>query len=123
MYCKHCGNQIEEGSVFCAHCGQKVQETTIETSIQPNQTIETTSTTSTKSENPAQTTAIIGFVLAFFVSIAGLIVSSIALKKYSTQENQEGRGLAVAGLVVSIVSVSIAAIYFLFVIAILAITL
>ncbi len=118
MYCKHCGNQIDNNSSFCSLCGKKILETNNETSTQPYQTMETTNI---KKENPAQSISIIGFILSFFISIAGLIVSAVALKKYSSQENQEGRGLAVAGLVISIISLTVAVFYFLFIIAVLAV--
>lgn len=40
MYCKHCGNQIDDDSVFCSHCGKQVSENNIsikDTSTQQNQ--------------------------------------------------------------------------------------
>lgn len=35
MYCKHCGNQIADDSVFCSKCGKLVIETNHQTSNQP----------------------------------------------------------------------------------------
>lgn len=46
--------------------------------------------------------AIAGFVLSFFFAILGIIFSAIALKQIS-ERNEGGHGLAVAGLVLSIV--------------------
>lgn len=48
------------------------------------------------------TMAILGFIFSFFVSIVGLIFSIIALKQIK-EKNEEGKGLATAGLVISIV--------------------
>ncbi|MDE7399717.1 MAG: DUF4190 domain-containing protein [Oscillospiraceae bacterium] len=57
-------------------------------------------------ENP-KTLAIVGFVLSFFIALAGLIVSAIALNKYKQTGYTEGKGFATAGLVISIVSMGI----------------
>lgn len=47
--------------------------------------------------------AIAGFVLSFFCGILGLIFSAVALSQIS-KTGQGGKGLAIAGLVISIVS-------------------
>lgn len=49
MYCKNCGNEINEHAVVCIHCGCAVEQQ------QPRQT------------EPAKTNvlAIVGFVMAF----------------------------------------------------------
>jgi hypothetical protein len=51
--------------------------------------------------DPGRTLGIVGFILAFFVSPAGIVVSAIGLVK----SRQAGRknGLALAGLILSIV--------------------
>jgi Domain of unknown function (DUF4190) len=46
--------------------------------------------------------AIVGFILAFFVSVAGIIVSAIALGQIK-KTGEGGHGLAVAGVIVGIV--------------------
>ena len=48
--------------------------------------------------------AIVGFILAFFINIAGLIVSIFALKK-AKQLNDHHRGLAIAGIIISSLSI------------------
>lgn len=57
-------------------------------------------------DNP-KTLAIVGFVLSFFISLAGLIVSAIALKKYNETGYTDGKGFATAGLIISIISMVI----------------
>lgn len=47
--------------------------------------------------------AIVGFVLAFIVNIAGLIVSIIALSQIK-RTGERGHGLALAGIIISAVS-------------------
>ena len=46
--------------------------------------------------------AIVGLILAFVVSVAGIIVSAIALRQIK-QTGEAGHGLAVAGVIVGIV--------------------
>ena len=47
--------------------------------------------------------AVTGFVLSFFCGILGIIFSAIGMAQTSKDPNQGGRGLAIAGLVISIV--------------------
>ena len=47
--------------------------------------------------------ALAGFICSFFVSLVGLILSIIGYRK-SKELNGEGRGLAIAGIIISIVS-------------------
>jgi hypothetical protein len=54
--------------------------------------------------------AIVGFILAFFVSVAGIIVSAIALGQIK-KTGEGGRGLAIAGVIIGIVGVIITIIY------------
>lgn len=51
--------------------------------------------------------AIAGFVLAFLCSILGIIFSAIALNQLKTRPLQRGRGLAIAGIIIGIVSMLI----------------
>ena len=51
----------------------------------------------------AKNMAILGLVLSFLVSPAGIIVSAIAMKKMKEEGNEDGKGLAVAGLVLGII--------------------
>lgn len=48
--------------------------------------------------------AIAGFVLAFFCSILGLIFSIIGLNQAKAR-NQGGQGLAIAGVIISVISI------------------
>lgn len=51
---------------------------------------------------PTSTLTIVGFILAFIVPIAGFICSLIALVKIN-KENSGGKGLSIAGIVISLV--------------------
>ena len=50
--------------------------------------------------------SIVGFVLSFFVPIAGLVCSIIGLKQCKASGDGEGRGFAIAGIVISSISVA-----------------
>ena len=57
-------------------------------------------------EDPGKKLGIVGFVLAFLVSLAGLIISIIALRK--SKKAGFNNGLALAGIIISIVNTVIA---------------
>ncbi|TPW74718.1 DUF4190 domain-containing protein [Schumannella soli] len=59
------------------------------------------------------TLAIVGLILAFVFSLAGLIVSIIALGQIK-QTGEGGRGLALAGLIISIASLVIGVLWIIF---------
>lgn len=47
--------------------------------------------------------AILGMVLSIVTGIPGLIVSAIALKKFKDSGTEDGKGFAIAGLVIGII--------------------
>jgi len=63
------------------------------------------------------TLAIVGFILAFFVSLGGLIVSIIALGQIK-RTGERGRGLALAGAIIGGLSLVIGIISVIAIIAI-----
>jgi hypothetical protein len=62
------------------------------------------------------TLAIVGFILSFFVTVAGIIVSVIALRQIK-QTGEGGHGFALAGLIIGIVGTVFWIIYFIAIIA------
>lgn len=61
-----------------------------------------------------KTLAIVGFVLALVVGgLPGLIVSAVALKKMKDSGDEEGKGFAIAGLVLGIIVVAVYVLAFL----------
>ena len=95
MYCKNCGHEVNENAVICPHCGCQIQ------SFGPtnNQANNNANQTQQKS-NPL---AIVGFVLSFFVALAGLICSILGYNK-AKNEGLEHKNLALAGIIISIVN-------------------
>lgn len=80
MFCKNCGREVGDNAVICPYCGVQIKEI----------------------EKKKQTCslAVVGFILSFFFSIAGLICSIIARKKCH-KENLDGEGFALAGIIIS----------------------
>ena len=102
MFCKTCGKEINDNAVICPYCGCAVSGEIKEKTIENSQ----------DKKGKANVMSIIGFVLSLVslllslfgaVAIAGLVLSIIGL----VQCNQNGerlKGLAIAGIVVSICS-------------------
>lgn len=91
MYCKHCGHEINDNAVICPNCGVATDNYL-------------------KTSAPAQKNimALIGFILSFFATVAGLIVSIIAYKNAQKPEyNGDGKNMALAGIIISVVSIGI----------------
>lgn len=108
MYCKHCGKDIGNAA-WCPYCGAKQQ------SDNWNEQANSSNQTSTESQNawgeqinmstPTPRTnvfAIVGLILAFFSTLLGLIFSCIGLAK--SREYGSGRGIAIAGIIISIIN-------------------
>ena len=57
--------------------------------------------------------AILGFVLALVLGgVPGLIVSAVALKKMKDSGDEDGKGLAIAGLIIGIVETALVILIF-----------
>ena len=94
MYCRNCGSNLDDRAVVCPHCG-------VPTGVQPpEQTTE------------SNTIATVGFILSFFVAIAGLICSIIGYRNAS-KLNGNGKGFALAGIIISSVSMVLAFIMYI----------
>lgn len=94
--CRFCGKSIEDNATFCNHCGASLTTNAASNNI----------ATSTQNAPPTLCTmALVGLILSFFIPLAGLIVSIIGrsqIKKSNGALN--GGGLALAGIIVSVVS-------------------
>ena len=58
--------------------------------------------------------AIVGFILAFVFALAGLVVSIIALSQIK-KTGERGRGLAIAGIIIGLLSIVFGILYFVLV--------
>lgn len=83
MFCNNCGREIDDRAIVCPNCGVIVNKQALATE-----------------QSQSNTFAIVGFIMSFFVAIVGLICSIIGLKK-APSLNNSGRGLAIAGIIIS----------------------
>ena len=93
MFCKICGQKLNDDSNFCTHCGSPVKKVVY--TIEP------------KKNNPF---CIVGFILSivgrftftlsFIFSITGIVFSAIGMKE--AKKRNEKMGLGIAGLVIGI---------------------
>jgi len=93
MFCKNCGKEISDNAFVCPHCGVQTGKIT-------------------SSEDKKNTIAIVGFVLSFFIAIAGLVCSIIGYKK-AKNEGYENGGLALAGIIISAIEIALVVILYI----------
>ena len=104
MVCQNCGMTVEENQNFCPNCGSTVTGNS------------NGSTSAKEAESPTVKSwsgkAITGFVLSLIglivaalpLGIIGVIFSGIAFAQ-SANNNLRGKGLAISGLVISIIDI------------------
>ena len=83
MFCKYCGNEINEKAIVCPHCGVAVNNT-----VCPS------------CEQKTNVLAIVGLIMAFFMPIAGLVCSIIGYKK-EREYTDNSKPMALAGIIIS----------------------
>lgn len=85
MFCKKCGKEIRDDAIVCPYCGVQVGNFS----------------TPTPKTNVL---AIVGFIFAFLMPIVGLICSIIGKSKVD-ECGGNGKELATAGIVISIITI------------------
>lgn len=68
MYCRNCGEFIDDQAVVCVHCGV------------PTDNLKKYSGNAVEKE-PQQTTFVLVSILSFFIPIAGFIIAAVQLTK------------------------------------------
>lgn len=89
MYCNNCGKEINNNAAICPYCGVVANKNAL---------------SSATSSNQSNTMAIVGFIFSFFIAIVGLICSIIGFKK-APELGGNGKGLAIAGIIISAISI------------------
>ena len=120
-YCPRCGNMVNENDNFCGYCRNSLNNNIEQMNNQNmvnnniNQNINTVKTNSL---------AITGFIMSIaspalccgLLSLPSLIVSIIGLSKVNkTKEN--GKGLAIAGIIISVITILAYILYIILLIA------
>ncbi len=102
-YCRHCGAQLADDDNYCYFCGKPIEEEKIEQPVFQDHSYYEDKTLYNRETNTAAT---LGFIFSFISPIVGLIISIIGLNK-SRRLNGLGRGKAIAGIIISILSMVI----------------
>lgn len=107
MFCKYCGKPLLEEADVCLKCGRFVDKAP---TVKQEENVKPVAKTNAMSS--AYIIAIIGFICALipFASFIGFILSIISLCQYKVATKKDGRGLALAGLIISAIYVA----FFLF---------
>ena len=119
-HCKYCGAQLADDEAYCYFCGkpteteEEIIEEKEEQPIFHDQSYYEDKTTYNRQQ--INTVAMLGLVFAFISPIVGLILSIIGLNK-SRQLNGLGRDLAIAGIIVSIVSMVLSLVLYMYLIS------
>lgn len=102
MFCKYCGKPLLEEADVCLKCGRFVDKSSSNKNITKQKEEALTPTTSS-STGSNYILAILGFIFSLMpiASIVGFVLSIISLCQYKNKENKNGKGLAIAGLVIS----------------------
>lgn len=116
-YCSKCGAQLADDDDYCYFCGAKFDEVKKEEQKeQPTFQDQSYYEDKYYGQRP-NTIALVGFVFSFISPIVGLILSIIGLNK-ARQMNGLGKGYAIAGIIISIVSMILSVLLYTYVISV-----
>ena len=116
-YCTNCGEKVEEYYNVCPRCGTPLKNNHFASDDNQYRRSNSYSSTSdinedkrksSEGESSADTFAIVGFVLTFFIPIVGFILSILGMK------STKNKGFAIAGVILNsvIVLFTVIVIYF-----------
>lgn len=111
MFCKHCGKEIGEAA-WCPYCGAQVNPINNQPQAQPQPQAQQdpwgdpAPTAPMTSAPQTNTLALVGLILSIvFGGLISLIVSIIGLNK--AKELNSGKGMAIAGIIISVAKIVI----------------
>lgn len=123
IFCPHCGAKMKEETATAAvpetpkaaDAPKPVQKDEFFEDVRPAQKAPSPAPRPVQTAQPAQpqqpaknegtnSLAVVGFILSFFFALAGLICSIIGLRQCKQYKDNNGRGLAIAGIVISSIS-------------------
>ena len=91
-YCNSCGNELSDNAILCNNCGRSCNSSNRINNMKSSCRVGKTNTC-----------AIIGFIFSLVgLSIPGLALSCFGISR-AKECNGKGKGLAIAGMVISIV--------------------
>lgn len=98
MYCGNCGSNIKDNVSYCPYCGLQVGNNN-----GYYQNVMYNNVRYLKQGTNGM--AITGFILAFIFPVLGLIFSIIGLVSSKDYYDNSGRGLSIAGIVISLIPI------------------
>ena len=101
MFCTNCDKEINDNAAICPYCGVVANKNAL--------------SNASSNTNQSNTMAIVGFIFSFFFALVGLICSIIGFKR-APEFGGNGKGLALAGIIISSISIIITIIVFVVVI-------
>lgn len=123
-FCQSCGYEIPEGSLYCEKCGSPVEPVAPVAPVQsvPVQNPQVVYQNVTVTPSKTNGFAIAGFVLSIIsiflccgglvTGIPGLVLSILGLRDIS-KNNEGGKGLAIAGIIISSIMLAFSLFYLL----------
>ena len=102
MFCKNCGKEVTEDATFCPNCGTALDKEVPNAPIY-DAPVNNYAPQPAPKKDTSNNIAVLGFVLSFFVALAGLICSIMGYNK-AKNEGLDNKGLALAGIIISIVN-------------------
>ena len=126
MFCGKCGSTIPDGNVFCSNCGASINDSSEQSSAQQStQSVQTVPvimvTQPTTKANAAAITGFVFGIVAFclclipyvglVLGLVGLVLSIVGINK--KKECGRGGGLAITGLLLSIIGLFMGAVMIL----------
>ena len=123
-FCVHCGSNLEEGSNVCPNCGAKVEdvkEEVVETVVVSEPAGQSyTQQAQPVQKDPTNGLAIAGLIISLVsmilccgaLSPISLILSIIGVEK-KKKKNGSGKGMAIAGIIISAITIVFALIVWL----------
>lgn len=113
MFCKKCGSNLDDAEKFCPYCGTPTDNARPDDDLYGRQPAQPPyppySSNSPYQPYPqgqpasSNAIAIVGFVLSFFFALPGLICSIIGYRNALRSDGNK-KGLALAGIIISAVS-------------------
>lgn len=115
MFCKNCGQQVPDESKFCLHCGANlsINETDEAAKDEPKAALKNSGKAIAGFVLSLVSVVVGGYdlvslLLAISCAVIGLVFSTIGRQEIMLKK-KKGKGFAIAGLVISIVVLSLSA--------------
>ena len=128
MFCPNCGSNNTDEAKFCTGCGAPLNANKPENEVKNNNVANNPTSILQPETQPevvvqkkfsgkaiaSFVVSLVGiFIAAIVCGIIGLVLSRVATQDINTKGNLKGKGLAVAGMVISIIDIAAWVVYLL----------